>query len=66
MTGPKCPSCEINGIEYIHSTPSNERAKDGRPWFYVVHCTECGHVYDTMAKTVFINAQGTPMLYLNR
>lgn len=50
---PKCPSCAVVGIDNIVSTPSKERSRSKQPWFYIVHCGRCGHVYDTIAKHQF-------------
>jgi len=53
MAEPKCPSCAVQGIAHIASTDSNERSKNRQPWFLVVHCTACGHVYGVVAKHIF-------------
>lgn len=53
MAEPKCPSCGCTGIENFVSKASNDTAKNGTAWFYVVHCDQCGHVYDIMAKHTF-------------
>lgn len=53
MAEPKCPECGIQGIEHIVSRDSAERARNRQPWFVVVHCAGCGHVYDVLAKHVF-------------
>ncbi len=50
---PKCPACGIQGVEYIVSTPSKERSRVKQPWFYIVHCAACGHVYNTITKHTF-------------
>lgn len=51
--GPKCPECEVRGIEYIVSEDSREKHKGGDiAWFDVVFCEECGHVYGVFTKTV--------------
>lgn len=50
---PKCPDCGIQGISNIVSQESVERAKSRQPWFVVVHCKSCGHVYNVVAKHVF-------------
>ncbi len=47
---PKCPSCEIQGLKYIVSTESEEKAKSGDAWFDIVHCSSCGHVYGVFNK----------------
>jgi uncharacterized Zn finger protein len=53
---PKCPSCAVVGIDTIVSTPSAERSRTKQPWFYIVHCARCGHVYNTIAKHHFTQA----------
>lgn len=50
---PRCPDCGVRGIEHIVSRESTERAKNRLPWFHVVFCEQCGHVYDVIAKHVF-------------
>lgn len=60
---PKCPACQCEGIEHIVSTEGRERARDRKPWFIVVHCNQCGHVYNVLAKHVFAQSQ-TPRLTL--
>ena len=49
---PKCPACGIQGAQYIVSKESRERSKARQPWFIIVHCDECGHVYNVLAKHV--------------
>ena len=56
IADPKCPSCEVVGAEYIVSTPSRERSKAKQPWFYIIHCSACGHVYNTLSKHTFTQA----------
>jgi uncharacterized Zn finger protein len=53
MADPKCPDCGATGIEKIVSSPSKELSRERRPWFYVAHCDDCGHVYDIFTKHVF-------------
>ncbi len=53
MAQPKCPECGIQGMEHIVSRESVERSRTRQPWFLVVHCDGCGHVYDVIAKHVF-------------
>lgn len=48
----------MQGIEHIVSKESSERSRSRQPWFLVVHCNACGHVYDVIAKHVF--SQATP------
>jgi len=50
---PTCPACGIEGVEHIASRDSVEKSKSRQPWFVVIYCTGCGHVYDVMAKHVF-------------
>jgi uncharacterized Zn finger protein len=52
MAEPKCPSCIVEGLKYIISADSDEESKNGDPWFNVVYCSECGHVYGVFAKVV--------------
>jgi uncharacterized Zn finger protein len=58
MAQPKCPDCGIEGMEHIVSRESAERSHSRQPWFLVVHCDGCGHVYGVVAKHVF--AQPVP------
>jgi len=60
---PRCPNCDVSGIDYIISRESNERSRDRKPWFYVIYCSACGHVYDVVAKHVF-SQSATPRLVL--
>ena len=53
MADPKCPDCGETGIDKIVSTPSKELSKERRPWFYVAHCGNCGHIYGIFTKHVF-------------
>ncbi len=53
MTEPRCPSCDVSGIEHIVSRDSTERSKTRQPWFLVVLCDQCGHVYGVFAKHTF-------------
>jgi uncharacterized Zn finger protein len=53
---PKCPDCAVAGSEHIVSTPSRERSKAKQPWFYIIHCDSCGHVYNTLSKHSFTQA----------
>lgn len=55
---PHCPECRISGMDYIVSRESRERSRSKEPWFVVVHCSACGHVYGVLAKHVF--SQSTP------
>lgn len=53
MTEPTCPNCSVAGVENITSKESIERSKTRQPWYLIVHCNQCGHVYDIIAKHVF-------------
>ncbi len=50
---PHCPECRIEGMAHIVSRESRERSRSRDPWFIVVHCDACGHVYGVFAKHVF-------------
>lgn len=47
---PKCPSCGVTGLDHIISHESDEETRGGDPWFYVVACDKCGHVYGVFVK----------------
>ncbi len=53
MAEPKCPECGVEGMSHIVSKESEERSKTKQPWFLVIHCDRCGHIYDVVAKHVF-------------
>ena len=42
---PKCPSCGMVGMDFIQEFPSNTKRGSGDPWFEIVACIKCGHVY---------------------
>ena len=63
MAEPKCPECAVEGISHIVSVDSEERSKTKQPWFLVIHCNQCGHVYDVVAKHIF-SMPVTPKLVL--
>jgi len=56
VAAPKCPDCGVAGVEKVVSTPSRERSKAKQPWFYIVHCADCGHIYNTITKHTFTQA----------
>lgn len=62
---PRCPSCGVSGIEHFVARDSVEVSKSRDPWFMVVHCDQCGHVYNVIAKHVFARGQ-TPRFDLPR
>ena len=53
MQEPRCPDCGVTGIQHIISRESVERSRNRQPWFHVVLCDQCGHVYNVIAKQVF-------------
>jgi uncharacterized Zn finger protein len=63
MIEPKCPSCGTVGVEHMVSQDSKEKSKTKQPWFVVVYCSACGHVYNVLAKHVF-SVPVTPTLTL--
>ncbi|WP_313079123.1 hypothetical protein [Atlantibacter sp.] len=50
---PRCPKCEIIGIEHIICEPSEQKNRVGDPWFEAAFCSNCGHVYGVFAKVVY-------------
>ncbi len=66
MADPTCPACSAEGIENIVSADSQERAKGGNPWFQVVYCDRCGHIYGVIAKHVFGPAGGPTLVVQDR
>ena len=52
MSEPKCPECEVVGVEHIVSVDSKEQNGVGDAWFNIAHCEKCGHVYGVFAKVV--------------
>jgi uncharacterized Zn finger protein len=57
MAEPKCPSCNVVGIEHIVSTESKTTSQAGDPWFEVAHCDECGYVYSVFPKIVLAQSR---------
>lgn len=49
---PKCPDCKIQGAKFITCCETDAQSRGGEPWFEVVHCSQCGHVYGVFAKIV--------------
>ena len=50
-TDPKCPSCGIVGMDYIKefgNIGTKRGGERGDPWFEIVACIKCGHVYGTL------------------
>ena len=52
MAEPHCPECKIEGMSHIISKESDTRSNSGTPWFEVVYCDACGHVYNAIIKHV--------------
>jgi uncharacterized Zn finger protein len=52
MTEPKCPECSTGGKRHIVAEESDLASKDGDPWFEIVYCDQCGHVYGVFPKLV--------------
>jgi hypothetical protein len=52
MTEPKCPECSTGGKRHIVAEESDLASKDGDPWFEIVYCDQCGHVYGVFPKHV--------------
>lgn len=50
---PKCPACGEIGIDNIVSRESLMQSRTREPWFFVIHCAACGHVYNVITKHVF-------------
>jgi ribosomal protein S27E len=50
-------------MSHIVSKESAERSKTKQPWFLVVHCDQCGHIYGVLAKHTF-SQPVTPKLTL--
>ena len=59
---PRCPSCGVVGIEHFVTRDSVEVSRSRDPWFVVVHCDRCGHVYNVLAKHVFTQTQAPPFV----
>ncbi|MDP7500754.1 MAG: hypothetical protein QGH50_15095 [SAR324 cluster bacterium] len=48
-SNPKCPSCGIVGMDFIKEFPNvGTKRGSGDPWFEIVACIKCGHVYGTL------------------
>ena len=52
MVEPKCPECSTGGKRHIVAEESDLESKDGDPWFEIVYCDQCGHVYGVFPKLV--------------
>jgi hypothetical protein len=60
---PRCPSCDVRGIEKIVSRPSEQTSKSDKPWFFIAQCTDCGHIYGVFTKHTF-GPPGGPQLVI--
>lgn len=49
---PKCPSCLVQGIQYVIASESQSKTGNGDAWFEIAHCSQCGHVYGVFAKII--------------
>lgn len=56
---PHCPECKIEGIAHVVSKESVERSRTKEPWFIIVHCDGCGHIYGVFAKHTFSQSAAT-------
>jgi len=61
VADPRCPGCDVRGMDQIISRPSSEKSKKGLPWFFIAQCAECGHVYGVFTKHTF-SPPGGPQL----
>ena len=60
MAEPKCPECGMTGMDALVSPESQEASEGGDPWFSVVYCDGCGHIYGVFAKHVMSHKMGPP------
>ena len=63
MAEQKCPTCNEQGIENPLSMSRAQKLRDS-PWFYIVYCKVCGHVYGVFAKDVFTITPSAPFSIL--
>ena len=66
IADPRCPICEVRGMDKIVSRPSSETAKRGQPWFFVAQCADCGHIYGVFAKHTFGPPAGPQLVVKGR
>ena len=52
MAEPKCNECHAIGMDNILSQDSEAKTQRGDPWFHVVYCGNCGHIYGVFAMHV--------------
>jgi uncharacterized Zn finger protein len=64
MAQPKCPDCSVEGAQHIVASDSEEKSRDGKPWFNVAYCDNCGHVYGVFTKHIF-GPRGGPQLVVH-
>ncbi len=63
---PKCPSCNVQGMQYIIASDSTAKSNSGDVWFNIALCSECGHVYGVFAKIVYVPTNAPFRLPLSR
>jgi hypothetical protein len=63
MAEQTCPTCHEQGIENPLSMSHAQKLRDS-PWFYIVYCKVCGHVYGAFAKDVFTITPSAPFSIL--
>ena len=49
---PTCPKCEIKGRGFIEDQKSVQESEGGDPWFVIVFCGNCGHIYGVFPKVI--------------
>ena len=49
---PVCPSCSVEGAEFIVSCDSCEQSGSKEPKFQIVYCSQCGYVYGVLNKSI--------------
>ena len=49
---PVCPGCSAEGAEFIVSCDSCEQSGSKESKFQIVYCSQCGHVYGVLNKSI--------------
>jgi len=49
---PKCPVCEAVGLGKIADVSSTAKAPGNMSMYFIVCCTDCGHVYGIVPQLV--------------
>lgn len=52
-TKPKCPSCNCTGVDKVTCVNGHVTLSGGESRFMVIHCAECGHVYNATPLIVY-------------